>query len=72
MSVRKLHVEKVLDMGNKAGDTSRDLNVAAELLMYGAMWLACKLLRPEYSEYQDPRLTYGQSSCLVHSFSKRS
>ena len=42
MEVRKLHVEKVLDMGNRAGDTSRDLNVAGEFMMYGAMWLACK------------------------------
>ena len=42
MSVRKGHVEKVLDVGNRAGDSSRDMNVVAEYTMYGAMWLVCE------------------------------
>ena len=44
MEVRILHVEDVLDVGNKAGDTSRDMGVAKEYMMYVAMWLACKYL----------------------------
>jgi hypothetical protein len=42
IEVRKAHVEDVLDVGNRAGDTSRDMGVAKEYMMYGAMWLACK------------------------------
>lgn len=40
--VRKAHVEAVLDAGNRAGDTSRDMGVAKEFIMYGFMWVACK------------------------------
>lgn len=42
MQVRKSHVEEVLDAGNRAGDTSRDMGFAKEFMMYGFMWVACK------------------------------
>lgn len=39
MEVRKSHVEKVLDAGNKAGDSSREMGYVLEHVMYAAMWL---------------------------------
>lgn len=42
MTVRKAHVERILDAGNKGGDASRDLNVFAEFAMYAFFWVACK------------------------------
>ncbi len=44
IKVRKAHVEKVLDAGNKAGDSSRDLNYVIELAMYGMTWAMRKSL----------------------------
>jgi hypothetical protein len=43
MDVRKAHVEKVLDMGNRAGDSSREMGTVAEFTMYGFMWAMFKL-----------------------------
>lgn len=43
-TVRKAHVERVLDVGNRSGDTSRDMGIVSEYLMYGAMWILCKCL----------------------------
>lgn len=42
MAVRKAHVEKILDAGNRGGDTSRDMNVVAEYMMYTFFWIMCK------------------------------
>lgn len=42
ITVRKAHVEKVLDAGNRAGDSSRDMGVVTEITMYGFMWVMCK------------------------------
>lgn len=42
MAVRKAHVEKVLDVGNRGGDVSRDMGPIAEIAMYGLMWSICK------------------------------
>ena len=47
MSIRKAHVEKILDAGNRAGDTSREMGTVGEMTMYGAMWLICKFRRWE-------------------------
>ena len=42
MTVRKAHVEKILDAGNKLGDTSREMNPVLEVLMYAGFWAVCK------------------------------
>ena len=41
VDVRKAHVEKILDAGNRAGDSSREMNTAMEIMMYGAMRTIC-------------------------------
>lgn len=42
MLVRKAHVEKILDAGNRGGDASRDMNVVAEYMMYAFLWVMRK------------------------------
>ncbi|KAK5172064.1 uncharacterized protein LTR77_003701 [Saxophila tyrrhenica] len=42
MQVRKAHVEKVLDAGNRAGDSSREMGLILEMLMYAMMWAMLK------------------------------
>ena len=42
-TVRKAHVERVLDAGNRAGDSSRDMGPVAEIAMYTGFWLMLKL-----------------------------
>lgn len=44
MLVRKAHVEKILDAGNRGGDASRDMNVVAEYMMYAFFWIMRKSL----------------------------
>jgi hypothetical protein len=44
MDVRKAQVEKILDMGNRAGDSSREMGTIAEFTMYGFMWAMCKCM----------------------------
>ena len=39
MAVRKVHVEKILDAGNRGGDASRDLNIVADYTMYALFWI---------------------------------
>ena len=41
-TVRKEHVERILDAGNRGGDASRDLNIVAEYTMYAFFWIMCK------------------------------
>lgn len=64
MNVRKAHVERVLDAGNRGGDSSRDLNVVAEYTMYAFFWVMCKsilgVLRGELEESDDGTLTAAQ------------
>lgn len=47
IAVRKSHVEKVLDAGNRAGDSSRDMGFVGEMTMYGFMWAMCRFLFPK-------------------------
>lgn len=39
-SVRKAHVERVLDAGNRAGDSSRHMGPVVEIMMYAGFWTA--------------------------------
>lgn len=39
MTVRKAHVERILDAGNRGGDASRDMNIVAEYTMYAFFWV---------------------------------
>lgn len=41
-TVRKAHVERILDAGNRGGDASRDMNVVAEYAMYAFLWVICE------------------------------
>lgn len=41
-TVRKAHVEKILDMANRMGNTSKEMNVVMEVLMYGMLWVVCR------------------------------
>lgn len=47
MTVRKAHVERILDAGNRGGDASRDMNVVAEYTMYAFFWVMCESSSPE-------------------------
>lgn len=42
MTVRKTHVERILDAGNRGGDASRNLHIVAEYAMYAFFWVMCK------------------------------
>lgn len=42
MQVRKAHVERILDAGNRGGDASRDMNPVLEYTVYAFFWLMCK------------------------------
>lgn len=46
-TVRKAHVERVLDAGNRAGDSSRDMGFVAEVFMYAGFWAVRKLRRSD-------------------------
>lgn len=43
MAVRKAHVERILDAGNRGGDASRDMSFVAEYTMYAFFWVMRKL-----------------------------
>ena len=41
-TARKAHVEKILDAGNRMGDTSREVSTPVEIGMYCMLWVLCK------------------------------
>ena len=47
---RKAHVEKILDLGNKFGDTSREMGTIAEFFMYFILMIVCKSDLPIHSD----------------------
>lgn len=44
-TVRKAHVERVLEAANRAGDSSRDMGSVAEIMMYAGFWTVRKSKR---------------------------
>lgn len=42
MAVRKAHVERILDTGNRLDRASGDMNVVAEYTFYGFLWVMRK------------------------------
>ena len=40
--IRKAHVEKILSVGNRGGDASRDMDVVVEYTLYAFLWVMCE------------------------------
>ena len=46
VSIRKAHVEKILTVGNRGGDASRDMNLVVEYAVYAFLWVMCEYIHP--------------------------